>query len=170
MDNKQLELEVKSVAEDGTFEGWAAVYGNVDSQGDRIQPGSFAADEGKEIPILWSHKRDEVVGVGQLENTPDGVRLKGRLLLDTQAGREAYSRLKAGAARGLSVGFQLLKHFLDGAVRVITSGAIREVSLVAFPANPEAVVTSVKAEAGENPYRVLRRTLRPDWNLWRVDK
>ncbi len=164
---KLIDLELKSLAADGTFEGWAAVYGNVDNQGDRIQPGTFAADAGKDIPILWSHKRDEVVGVGTLEDTAEGVRIKGRLLLDTQAGREAYSRLKAGAARGLSVGFQLLKHFLDGAVRVITSGAIREVSLTAFPANPAALVTSVKAE---NPYRVLRRTLRPDWNLWRVEE
>lgn len=117
---------------------------------------------GKDVPILWSHKRDEVVGVGTLQESPDGLKVKGRLLLDTQAGREAYARLKAGAARGLSVGFRLLQHVFDGAVRVIQRGSIAEISLTPFPANPGALVTAVKSSAGEgNPAaRWLAKALR----------
>jgi HK97 family phage prohead protease len=118
----------------------------VDSQGDRIESGAFAEDNGKEVPLLWSHKRDEPVGIGRLENTPDGVLLKGKLDLDTQAGREAYSRLRKGVVKGLSIGLQLLQHVYDGAVRVIRKGTIREVSLVLFPANPEARVLAAKGE------------------------
>lgn len=161
-----LELVLKHIdPETGEFEGLAAVYGNIDTQGDRIEPGAFAADVDKDVPILWSHKRDEVVGVGRLEDSADGLRIKGKLLLDTTAGREAYARLKAGAVKGLSVGFRLLKHILEGAVRVIQQGAVAEVSLTPFPANPAALVTSVKE--GDSPARQLMKVVRPDWNLHR---
>lgn len=138
----------------GEFWGLAAVYGNVDSQSDRIEPGAFKADDGREIPLLWSHKGDPI-GVGKLEDTPEGVKLHGRLLLDTVAGREAYSRLKAGAARGLSVGFKIVDA-IKGAVRRILAGAIQEVSLTAFPANPRALVTAVK---DENPYAEIMKVI-----------
>jgi uncharacterized protein len=150
------ELVLKSLDEaTGEFEGLAAVYGNVDNQGDRIEPGAFAGDDGREIPLLWNHKGDPI-GVGKLEDSPEGVKLKGRLLLNTTAGREAYERLKAGAARGLSVGFRLLKDAAEGAVRRILAGAIAEVSLTPFPANPAALVTAVKAD---NPYAALMKFL-----------
>ena len=152
----RIDLEVKSVADDGTFEGLAAVYGNIDNQNDRIQPGAFAADAGREIPLLWAHKRDEVIGVGTLEESNGGLLVKGRLLLDTVAGREAYSRMKAGAARGLSVGFKLMKHAYEGAVRLIQQGSIAEVSLTPFPANPAAVVTAVKHDAPNVAQELMR--------------
>ena len=153
----ETELVLKSFDDaTGEFEGMAAVYSNVDTQGDRIEPGAFKADDGREVPLLWNHKRDEVIGVGMLEETPEGMKLKGRLLLDTTAGREAYARLKAGAARGLSVGFALVDA-VKGAVRRILSGAIREVSLTPFPANPLATVTAFKSEP--NPYAELLKYL-----------
>lgn len=150
------ELELKSLDDaTGEFEGLAAVYGTVDSQGDRIEAGAFAADDGIEVPLLRNHKGDSI-GVGKLTNTAAGVVIKGRLLLDTEAGREAYARLKAGAAKGLSVGFKLLDA-VKGAVRRILSGAIKEVSLTPFPANPAALVTAVKATP--NPYAELFKFL-----------
>jgi hypothetical protein len=72
----------------GEFEGMAAVYSNIDDQSDRIEPGAFKADDGKEVVLLWAHKGDPI-GVGKLEDTPEGVKLRGKLLLDTVAGREA---------------------------------------------------------------------------------
>lgn len=152
----QLQLDTELILKSfddatGEFEGMAAVYGNVDTQGDRIEPGAFAADDGIEVPLLWMHKGDSI-GVGKLAHLPEGIQIKGRILLDTVAGREAYARLRAGAAKGLSVGFKLLDS-IAGAVRRITSGAIREVSLTPFPANPNALVTAFKSEP--NPYAAL---------------
>jgi hypothetical protein len=46
MDQSYQPLELKSLAEDGTFEGLAAAYGNIDTQGDRIELGAFKAAEG----------------------------------------------------------------------------------------------------------------------------
>jgi len=145
------------LTEEGEFEGLAAVYGNVDSQRDQIEPGAFAADSGREIPLCWSHKRDVVVGVGKLEDSPEGLKIRGRLLLDTVDGREMYSRMKAGAVKGLSVGFKILEDVKRGAIRLIKAGRIAEVSLTAFPANPAALVTAVKE--GERPLSGLLRFL-----------
>jgi HK97 family phage prohead protease len=142
----EISLEIKSVAVDGTFEGFASTYGNVDKQQDRIDVGAFKADDGKEVPLLWSHDRTQPVGLGKLEESAEGVKVHGRLNLDTAGGREAYSNLKKGIVKALSIGFELAAHAFDGAVRVIKQGVIREVSLVIFPANPAAVVTAVKGE------------------------
>ena len=100
-------LELKALAEDGTFEGLAAAYGNVDAHGDRIEPGTFKSAEGEQVPLLFAHKTDQPIGYATVLETPQGLLVKGRLLLDTLAGAEAYSRLKAGVLKALSVGFQL---------------------------------------------------------------
>lgn len=156
---KETVIELKGeISEDGTFEGIASAYGVLDTQNDRIAAGAFADQDGSEVPLLWSHKRDEPVGTGKLVNSPAGVLLKGKLDLDTNAGREAYSRLRKGIVKGLSIGLQIVQHAYEGAVRVISKGVIREVSLVLFPANPEALVTSVKE--GESPAAELLRYLK----------
>ena len=57
MEHKATTVEIKTAA-DGTFEGYAAVFGNVDSYGDIIQPGAFTKtiqERRSQIKILWNH-------------------------------------------------------------------------------------------------------------------
>lgn len=144
-------LELKSLEEDGSFEGIAAAYGNIDSQGDRIEPGTFKSAEGERIPLLFAHKTDQPLGFATVTETPQGLMVKGRLLLDTVAGAEGYSRMKAGILKALSVGFKLPKdgYSIRAGVRVISSAVLKEISLVIFPANPLAAVTALKHEEQE---------------------
>ena len=153
--DKQFDFDVvlKAEGDYGSFEGLAGVYGNVDSQGDKILKGAFAGDHGREVPILWAHQRDQVIGLGTLEDTPQGLTVKGRFLLDTTAGREAYVRAKSRAARGLSVGFRILQQGAEAGVRLIRAATTFEVSLTAFPANEQAAVVAVKGE--RSPLREL---------------
>ena len=53
---KLCSFELKAVGESGAFEGYAAVYGNVDQGGDMIQPGAF----GKTIADRGGKNRDVV--------------------------------------------------------------------------------------------------------------
>jgi HK97 family phage prohead protease len=72
--------------------------------------------------------------------------VKGKLLLDTVAGAEAYSRMKAGILKALSVGFRLPSDgfSIKAGVRVIAKAMLKEISLVIFSANPLAAVTALK--------------------------
>jgi hypothetical protein len=66
------------VRRDGTFKGSVAASGNVDSQGDPIEPGTFKAAEGQQVPLLFAHKMDEPVGIGTVTETPLGLWVKGK--------------------------------------------------------------------------------------------
>jgi HK97 family phage prohead protease len=76
--------------------------------------------------------------------------VKGRLLLELQRAREAYTLLKEGALGGLSIGYSPTRYSYDDAgVRHIAEVELWEVSLVTFPANAAAGITVVKsADAG----------------------
>jgi hypothetical protein len=69
----------------------------------------------------------------------------------------AYTRLKAGLVKALSVGFQLPSDSFsqkDG-IRVITRVVLKEISLVIFGANTLAAVATVKEQTPQSPLRPL---------------
>ena len=151
-------LELKTVSEAGVFTGLASVYGNVDSAGDLVLPGSFAKtlqQGGSERPLLWQHR--DPVGVVTLKDSPDGLLATGRLSLGTTTGRDAYQLLKDGAVKGLSIGYHVLKSVFVGPVRQIQEVKLWEVSLVALPANDRALISEVKSskEADDQIMREL---------------
>jgi len=146
-------IEFKNLSDLGDVVGLASVYGNIDRQGEAIAPGAFRASiarlAGKGLPMMREHRADLTCGVWTgFEETGGALRVTGKLLLDTQAGREAHSLAKAGALGGLSVGFSNAKRTVAGGKRTITEGDLLEVSLVAIPANAEAVIEMVKSTPG----------------------
>jgi len=140
--------EIKALDGDGNagvFEGYALTY-DVDSVGDRINPG--AAQFYPKAKILWQHNWDEPIGVIESVEPDDrGVKIRARLLVDTvQRAREAYAMLKAGLLDSLSIGFVPEKFkFDDDGTRIIEKLTVYETSIVTFPANENATLTSVKA-------------------------
>ena len=85
------------------------------------------------------------VGLGTLVDSAAGLMIKGELDLDTQSGRDAYSRLKKGIVRGLSIGYSVTQKAFEDGVRKLKEIDLFEVSLVAVPMNPAAQVTLVKS-------------------------
>lgn len=163
--SRSLSLELKALEEKdglGTFEGHAAVFGNVDSYGDIIEPGAFSrtiqhrmGSTGKaDFPILFNHDPMEPIGVTvAVTEDEKGLAVKGELNLNVQRGREVYALLKQGALRGLSIGYRTVKaeQGTDG-VRRLKEVQLYEWSPVVFPANELAQTTNVKAEAdGQDP-------------------
>lgn len=150
LERKAFRLRVKQLDDTGMFEGYASVFGNEDSYGDVVERGAFSktiSDKQGRFPILWQHNPDEPIGVstGMTEDM-HGLAVSGHLNLDTQRGREAYSLLKQGALQGLSIGYQTITADPDGGVRRLRELKLWEFSVVTFPANELAQVTSVKAD------------------------
>ena len=62
--------------------------------------------------------------------------------------QKAYLLVKAGIVKGLSIGFEAVKDSVDAGVRYLSEIKLYEGSIVTFPMNEAALITSVK-RAGE---------------------
>jgi HK97 family phage prohead protease len=155
---RAIALEVKAVGDDGTFEGYGSVFGVVDDWYDVVVAGAFKqslADHkaaGTMPAMLWQHDATEPIGIWlEMAEDAKGLKVKGKLALETRRGQEAYALLKMGAITGLSIGFCTVagtSTYNDDGVRFVAQVDLWEVSLVTFPANKVATVTNVKS-AGE---------------------
>ena len=164
-------IELKfAPAEDGTetmsFEGYGAVFGNVDAYGDVIEPGAFAAyladvKNGKqEWPSLmlqhggWGMTAEDLMPAGVITDlSEDGKGLKmAATLADIQRARDAYTLMKMKprpAITGLSIGY-VAKEWEQRSKpedprRRLKRIDLAEISLVTFPANGKARVDAVKS-------------------------
>lgn len=138
--------------EKGVFEGYASTYGNVDLTNDVIQSGAFAksCERKPKTKLLYQHSWSDVLGIGDVRSDSKGLYLKGYLNLDVQKSKEVHSLMKQGALDSMSVGFQVPEReknisFTETGERVIKECDLMEVSIVTFPANPEALIQSVKS-------------------------
>lgn len=148
-------LQIKA-GEDGSLDGYGSVFGVRDNYDDIIASGAFAASlkthkaAGTMPAMLWQHDPSEPIGIWtEMTEDANGLRVKGRLALDTVRGKEAHALLKMGALNGLSIGFMSKQwtYDKDSDVRTLTEIDLWEVSLVTFPANEKARVTNVKSSA-----------------------
>ncbi|MDW9588674.1 HK97 family phage prohead protease [Sinorhizobium meliloti] len=163
MKTKDFALQIKDLSDEGTFEGYGSVFGNVDSYGEKVMPGAFVASlakhrrEGSTVLMLWQHNPDEPIGVWEdLAEDSKGLWGKGRLIMEVQKARETHALMKAKAIGGLSIGYREVKVTPDGNVRNLEELELREISPVSFPANRRARIEAVKSERMEEFARRLR--------------
>ena len=147
-DYKELDAD-----DDGTFEGYASVFNNKDLGNDVIKQGAFSESiKGKkprQIKLLYQHKTDEPIGViDSLVEDNRGLKIKGRLAMGTQKGKEVFELMKMGALDSMSIGYRLspddYKYSDKLKKRTITNLDLMEISMVTFPMNPKAKITKVK--------------------------
>lgn len=149
-----IELDTKAIAEDGTFSGYASVFGVKDRGRDVVMPGAFkkslAAYPASKVKMLLQHDTREPVGVWlNFEEDAKGLKATGRLILDTVKGRETYALMKAGAYDSLSIGYRTVRDELDrkAGTRLLHEVELREVSIVTFAMNEAATISAVKQQA-----------------------
>ncbi|NTC28072.1 HK97 family phage prohead protease [Agrobacterium tumefaciens] len=163
MKTKDFALQVKDLSEDGTFEGYGSIFGNIDSYGEKVMPGAFVESlakhkrEGSNVLMLWNHDAHQPIGVWEdLAEDAKGLWGKGRFLLDIQRAREVHTLAKNKAIGGLSIGYREEDTDQDGAVRLLKKLNLYEISPVTFPANRRARIESVKSERMDEFARRLR--------------
>jgi uncharacterized protein len=146
--------ELKAADEDeeeGVFEGLASTFGNVDLVGDIIKRGAFKGSLAERPPgkvkMLLGHNAGGIpIGVWEsIKETRQGLAVKGRLLLKIGQAADVFEAMKAGVMDSLSIGFRTLEEDFDKeGRRLIKAVDLLEISVVNFPANPKAQITSVK--------------------------
>ena len=163
---RELKLAPAESGEAMTFEGYGAVFGNVDSYGDVIEPGAFASfladvKNGKQNwPAMLSQhggygmNADDMTPIGvwmELYEDGTGLKVKGKLA-DTPRGRELHALMKMEprpAIDGLSIGYipkeWEVRTMREDPRRRIKRIDLIEISPVTFPANGKARVASVKS-------------------------
>ncbi len=173
-------FEIKAVEEDGIFEGRGSVFGNVDSYKEIVAPGAFTDTlaawkaQNRLPPVLWQHRSGEPIGPHlEMEERADGLYCKGQLLVnDVQRAKEARALMKAKAVNGLSIGFVTREDAYDRVtgIRTLKKVDLWEVSVVTFPANPAAQISSVKSAIdGIQTYAEAESFLREVGRLSKAD-
>jgi Escherichia/Staphylococcus phage prohead protease len=152
-----------AITADGTVEGYASLFGELDQARDMVMPGAFEASLKKRgvrrVPMLFQHDPSEPVGVWlELREDIRGLYARGRLIPEVVRARELLALLKAGAADGLSIGFRTVKGRIDpkSRIRRLETIDLWEISIVTFPLLPGARVRAVKE--ARLPSRPLLRT------------
>lgn len=159
------DLALKDGAE---ITGYASLFGAADQGGDVVQSGAYSASltrlakAGGSVKMLWQHDPTRPIGIwDEVREDGRGLFVKGRLLLEVQAAREAHTLLKAGAIDGLSIGYRTLRsEKADGGRRLLHEIELWEVSLVTFPMLPEARVQAEVSDAEMDLARTLADTFR----------
>lgn len=140
-----------------SFEGYASTFGSTDLQGDIVVQGAFKKtiqDNRGIFPLLSQHDISKEVGVVHAREDERGLFVEGKFYTDDDGelldvARDEYYKMKRrqefGRPLQMSIGYRALNpKFRDGK-RYLEQIALAECSLVTFPANTEAVTTSVKA-------------------------
>lgn len=144
-------LEVKNVRDDGHFEGYASIFGNVDQGMDVVEAGAFKeiqrTKDGK-VLVLNHHAMREPIGKADVQEDEKGLYAKGKLVLDDPTARRIHTHMKAGTIDALSIGYDVLPggaEFTQGGVRVLKALKLWEISVVTWGMNELARIDAVKA-------------------------
>ncbi|MBK5958702.1 peptidase U35 [Rhodoplanes elegans] len=151
---QDLVRPLATVEPDGTVEGYASLFGEIDQARDMVMPGAFAQTlrtRGlRRIPMLFQHDPAEPIGIW-LDLTEDirGLKARGKLIPDVARAREVLALVREGAVDGLSIGFRTVKGRIDPATRIRKLDVIDlwEISIVTFPLLSGARVRAVKTRA-----------------------
>lgn len=163
----EVPFEVKAADDAGNFEGYAAVFNNIDLGDDVILPGAFTkvkTTRAGRLKLALFHDLTRLIGSADFSQDDHGLYIKGRVNLAVSYARDAYELMKEGTLDCMSIGFNTLKANYEEragrSVRLISAAELWEASIVPFGMNPEAQVTDVKSDI-----RIFEKALRDRMGL-----
>lgn len=143
------------------FEGWASTT-QLDRQGDVVLPEAFAAslDAFKANgPIFWNHAEVHDPLAKPIGRATDAVISEGGLHIkarwaSTNEAQEVRSLVMDGIVSTMSIGYNPISSTVKAGINYVDRLELMEVSIVAIPANPGAVITAAKRLASLSPVRL----------------
>jgi hypothetical protein len=175
-ETKLLAADIERVGLDGTFSGYASIFGERDLGNDVVMPGAFARSlvqrGASGVRMLFQHDPDEPIGVWTaIEEDARGLHVVGRLTRSVERGREIHELMRAGAIDGLSIGFRTVRATASksAGVRQILEADLWEISVVTFPMQPGARIDAVKFAGRLPTTRQFERLLTREAGLTRSE-
>lgn len=169
-ERKFIDLALDRVAADGTFSGYASLFGVADMARDVVEPGAFARALSRRgaagIRMLFQHDPAQPIGRwSEIREDSRGLFVRGELSDGVSRAREVLALMRGGALDGLSIGFRTVRATKDAksGLRRILEADLWEISVVTFPMLPGARIESVKT--GRDVPRELQHWLRRDAGL-----
>ena len=157
MDHKTLPIGLSGVkfsdSNPHVFEGYASVFGKVDSYGDMIMPGAYTETlkpenrNGRAIKMRWNHY-GEVIGKWlDMREDAVGLWVKGELTPNHSVASDVAASLLHKAVDGLSIGYSIMENDVtfEGVVRQLNKINLVEISVVEEPADTFARINNVKS-------------------------
>ena len=148
---KYADLSLTDLAGDGSFSGYASLFGEIDLGKDMIERGAFSRSLQKRgaggVRMLFQHDPCEPIGTWtKIREDGRGLYVEGVLSADVARAREVHALMKAGGLDGLSIGFQTVRARTDAksGVRRVLEADLWEISIVTFPMLPSARIANVK--------------------------
>lgn len=178
MEHKSLNLESVHLKFDETgrkFNGYASVFGGLDSYGDTIAPGAYAktiVDRQRPVQMRWNHHGPIIGKWTSISEDEKGLHVEGELTPGHSVADDAYALLKHGAVTGLSIGYRIPKGGAEkqGNGLLLRQIDLVEISIVESPADNSAHVGEVKAQIEQaESLKDIEKFLRDDKNFSRSD-
>lgn len=154
--NTQIKApEASSEEPEGTFTGYASVFGNVDSYGEMVVKGAFAESlEAQDVfPVYWSHQMsDPMMNIGktlEIREDDHGLFVKAQLDLETPMGAQVHRLIKDGRVGQMSFAFDVEDYAFassedHGEFVELRKLKLHEVSVVQVGANQATELMDVK--------------------------
>lgn len=156
IERKRVLQSITDICEDGTFSGYASLFGKIDLGRDKVEHGAFSRSlkqrETSGIRMLFQHDPSEPIGVWtDISEDEKGLFVKGRIVGQSTRGAEVLGLLRAGAIDGLSIGFKTQRSRTDAksGIRTIIQADLWEISIVTFPMLPQARIDQVKSQTNQ---------------------
>lgn len=152
IEKKATASSFSSITADGFFEGYACLFDKADLGGDVIRKGAFTKSLQQRgqtgIKLLYQHDPNQPVGQWlNIREDEKGLFVQGQLATGVEKAREIHTMMKAGILDGLSIGFRTVIGRKDSqsGLRHLIELDLWEISIVTFPMQPDARISSVKS-------------------------
>ncbi len=171
IERKFAGLTIENITADGSFSGYASLFGEVDLGKDSVEAGAFLKSVRERGPsgirMLWQHDPNQPIGVWtQVREDKRGLYVEGKLAKGVAKAQEVLELMRSGAVDGLSIGFKTVRAKADGAgVRHIHEADLWEISVVTFPMLPSARVGQVKSAPPAKQMPTYTHQPRLLWNI-----
>ena len=167
VERKFAGVELADIEVDGSFSGYASLFGKIDLARDAVEPGAFARSLKRRGPesvrMLYQHDPNQPIGRWtEIREDGRGLFVRGRLTPGVARSREVLALMRSGALDGLSIGFRTVRSRKDAGkgVRRILEADLWEISVVTFPMLTEARIDRVKGKGPAGATRLRQDIVR----------